>query len=150
MNYDVLKVIARAGEYTLADIAVRLAATNVSLFLELAAASGCDVPPVTYIVNGDERAVYPDVMATIKAAYGRPYETGFGYNKVAAIKEARVALNLGLKEAKDLIEHMMEKGALPTHPSPPPAPRPVPAGTSLGELLRGEHVDHDPDGRRYY
>ena len=144
LNYEVLKVVARAGEYMLADIAVRLAGRDINLFLEIAAEAGLDVPATTYIVNGDERVVYPDVMAALKTAYCRAYDGGFGYNKVSAIKEARQLMNLGLKEAKDLIEHMMEKGALPTAPQ-----RPEPTAASLGELLR-DHVDHDPNGRRYY
>lgn len=118
-NYALLKLISDAGEYRLSDIAIRLAAKNEGLFLELASEAGLDVPATTVYVGLDQYTILPHQMAAMKEAYS---PAGGGYNKVAAIKVARDTMGkdgavLGLKDAKDLVEHLMESGYLP---KPPP------------------------------
>lgn len=112
-NYLLLKLIADAGEYRLADIALRLAAKNEALFIELASEAGLEVPTATYEVNANLRTtVHPHQMSQIKEAYERDH-----YGKVPAIKVAREVLGLGLKDAKDLVEHLMAIGVLPKKPA---------------------------------
>lgn len=135
-NYALLKLIMDAGEYRLSDIALRLAAKNEGLFLELASEAGLDVPATTVTVGLDQYTILPHQMAKMKEAYA---PAGGGYNKVAAIKVARDVMGpapgvvLGLKDAKDLVEHLMEAGYLP---KPPPVD---PYARSYA----------DPDGRPY-
>ena len=119
--YELLKLVNEAGEYRLADIAMRLAAKNEILFLELASEAGLNVPAVTYDVVGNPITVQPHQFAQIRDAYN----SNGGRQKVAAIKVARQVCvdrfndSLGLKEAKDLVEHLMEIGKLPKNPEPP-------------------------------
>jgi hypothetical protein len=114
-SYDLLKLIAFAGEHRLLDVAVRLAAKNEALFLELASESGMDVPPTTYeLSNGQSFVVYQHQFAKVREAYN----SDGGGRKVQAIKcardvcEDRFGDHLGLKDAKDLVEHLMKIGRL--------------------------------------
>lgn len=112
-SYDLLKLIATAGADRLSDIAIRLAAKDEALFVELASDSGLPVPTVAYNINGSNVELSPQGWAKIRDAYN----AHSGGQKVAAIKVARDVCNLGLKDAKDFVEHLMEIGRLT---SPPP------------------------------
>lgn len=118
--YELLKLVNSAGEHRLVDIALRLAAKNESLFIELAGEAGLDVPATVYNVNGLEVSVLPWQWVQIRDAYNN----NGGGQKVASIKVAREVCGLGLKEAKDLVEHLMEIGRLV---------RPEPVQYSYGE-----------------
>lgn len=162
-SYEILKLIASAGDYRLADIAVRLAAKNEGMFLALAAEAGCDVPALPVTVGSDSYAILPHQLAAMREAYLKQYAGGGGYNKVAAIKVAREIMGpapgktLGLLEAKNLIEHLMQEGHLPLHPPVDPYrvdhdPNGRPyneTGVSLGQLLRDQVDANDPLRPRY-
>lgn len=107
--YELLRLVTDAGEYRLADIALRLAAKNEPLFIELASEAGLSVPSTSYNVNQYLNVVLePHNWVKIRDAYNG----NGGGQKVAAIKVARDVCNLGLKDAKDFIEHLMEIGRL--------------------------------------
>jgi hypothetical protein len=163
-SYEILKLIANAGDYRLADIAIRLASKNEGMFLALAAEAGCDVPALPITVGLDTYAILPHQLAAMREAYLQQYAGGGGYNKVAAIKVAREVMGpapgkiLGLKEAKDLVEALMSDGHLPVHPTVgssysvdhDPNGRPYSeTGVSLGQLLRDQVDPNDPLRPRY-
>ena len=146
MKYEVLKWIRGADAATLADIAVRMASHDEALFLRAVEESGTSFETRTYIVAGMARTINAKQLNELIAVGNGPDK------KVATIKVARELLDLGLKDAKDLVEHLMEEGTLAKMRRPPePYVRSwdrdtdydaEQRGVSLGTLLR-EQIDSD-------
>ena len=113
MKYEVLKWIRGADAATLADIAVRMASHDEALFLRAVEESGTSFETRTFIVMGMARTINAKQLNELIACGNGPDK------KVACIKLARELLDLGLKDAKDLIEHLMEEGTLAKVRRPP-------------------------------
>lgn len=144
MKYEVLKWIREANANALADVAIRVAAMNPDLFLQAVEESGTSFDNRTFVVQGQVRIVNAKDLDKLVACGDGPDK------KVACIKLARELLDLGLKDAKDLIEHMMEEGTLAKVRRPPDPPYTrswehernydeEQRATSLAVLLNREH-----------
>ena len=116
MKYEVLKWIRDANAADLADIAVRVCAINPDVFLQAVEESGTSFDNRTYVVQGQVRTINAKDLDKLVACGDGPDK------KIACIKLARELLDLGLKDAKDLIEHMMEEGTLAKVRRPPDPP----------------------------
>lgn len=145
MKYEVLKWIRDANAADLADIAVRVCAINPDVFLQAVEESGISFTNRTFIVQGMARTINAKDLNKLVVCGDGPDK------KVACIKLARELLDLGLKDAKDLVEHLMEEGTLAKVRRPPePYIRPwehernydeEQRATSLAILLNREQDD---------
>lgn len=149
MQYDTLKFIRTANADQLADIALRLAAVNEELFLAAVQDAGIVLTIRVIEVNGFAHKL--DINGLQKLV--DQAEVG---NKVRSIKHAREIFGLGLKDAKDLVEHLMVEGTLKKIVAPMPTIVEVSGhlpGKSLGDLLREENerqLRQDDEDSRYY
>lgn len=126
MDYEALKVIRNSTTEQLADIALRFAAKYPQEFLSFVPSPTrstfkYQVPMSAQIVDIREC----DLWALSEKM--PPHQPANG--KVSAIKVARELWGLGLKEAKDLVEGLLDRKVLPSYPAPaapPPTPLSVP------------------------
>ncbi len=104
MNYEQVKMIRTTTDEQLVEIALRLFAYDSALFMSLHKGN---VLQVRTAWNGETYTISAEQLNEIKNATTGQYG---GSKKVSMIKAARVMFNIGLKEAKELIEQMAREG----------------------------------------
>ena len=105
ITLDQVKMIRTLTDQQLVNVALELLATNTSLFNAILNGTN-----VVVRINGNTVTITQVQIELLKNASG---STTYSVNyKISAIKLAREMFQLGLKEAKDLVEVLADRGYL--------------------------------------
>lgn len=99
MDLKTMKLVRRLADDKLIDVALKLLARDPTLFNELnGGIIHVTIRDVPYTVSEEQLTKLQNITES------------YGSKKVTTIKEARQMFDIGLKEAKDLIEELTEAG----------------------------------------